>query len=107
MNSSLVRVVALFLVISAVACGRDEAAPSGPPLAYNQVLATDATVRFVNLEGGCWALETASGRYEPIGLPAEFRIDALAVYVVARGAPEAVSICQMAPLVTLDSIRTR
>jgi hypothetical protein len=73
--------------------------------AANDVVATTATVRFVDLEGGCWILETPSGPYEPMGLPDAFRIDGLAVYAVLRRAPDAASICQMAPLVTLDSIR--
>jgi hypothetical protein len=81
--------------------------PAGPPLSVNEALATNATVRFVDLEGGCWAIETPAGTYEPIGLPAAFRIHGLAVHVVLRGAPEMVSVCQMAPLVRLDSIRAR
>lgn len=75
--------------------------------AANEVVATNATVRFVDLEGGCWMLETPLGTYEPLGLPAAFRVDGLEVYVVLRRAPDAASICQMAPLVTLDSIRAR
>jgi len=97
MKSRIVCLVAVLLAPSALGCRTKELAPSGPPLASNQVLATNATIRFVNLEGGCWALETSAGRYEPIGLPQEFREDGLAVYVVAHGAPQAVSICQMAP----------
>jgi len=107
MKSTIVCLTAVLLVPFALSCGTKEVAPSGPLLASNQVLATNATIRFVNLEGGCWALETSTGRYEAIGLPQEFRKDGLAVYVVVHGAPQAVSICQMAPLVTLDSIRVR
>lgn len=107
MTSSLVRLVAVLVVGSAVACGSDEVAPSGPPLAATQVVAGQATVRFVNLEGGCWALETSAGKYEPIGLPVQFRKDGLAVYAVVRGAPQAVTVCMMAPLVTLDTIRAQ
>src|SRR5438445_8791149 len=109
MRQPSVRLASGLLAGIVLACGVKEVntGPSGPPLAANQVLATNATVRFVNLEGGCWALETPRGKYEPLGLPSAFRIDGLAVYAVVRGAPTAVSICQMAPLVTLDSIRTR
>src|SRR6267378_1935937 len=100
MKSTFVCLVAVLLVPSVFGCGTKElATPSGPPLAANQVLAGNATVRYVDLEGGCWALETSVGRYEPIGLPQEFRKDGLAVYAVAHGAPNAVSVCQMAPLV--------
>ncbi len=112
MKASPVRFVAVLLATSSLGCGRDNIAPSGPlppagpPIASNQVLATNATVRFVSLEGGCWALETAAGTYEPTSLPAPFRTDGLPVYVVARGAP-LLSVCQIGPLVTLDTIRTR
>ena len=107
MRRTLVRMVSLSLVSVAIACGADHLASSGPPLTADQLLAGNATVRFVNLEGGCWALETSQGRYEPVGLPAQFRHDGLAVYAVAHGAPSAVSICMIAPLVTVDSIRLR
>ena len=109
MPHSSVRLGSMLLTSVALACGGQalRTGPSGRPLTVNQVVATNATVRFVNLEGGCWALDTPDGRYEPIGLPTAFRIDGLAVYVVVRGAPAAVSVCQMAPLITLDSIRRR
>ena len=107
MNASIVRCATVVLVASALSCDQEELGPSGPPLTSQQVLATNATVRFVDLEGGCWALQTSTGKYEPIALPAKFRKDGLAVYVVARGAPSAVSVCMMAPLVTLDTIRAR
>ena len=98
MKRTMVRLVPA-LIWAALACGQEKAlAPSGPPLAANQTLATNATIRFVDLEGGCWALVTSAGSYEPIGLPEEFRRDGLAVYAVAHGAPDVVSVCQMAPL---------
>jgi hypothetical protein len=78
-----------------------------PPLAAGQVLTTNAIVRFVDLEGGCWVIETAPGRrYEPVNLDLAFRTDGLHVRVVLRDAPGMASICQMAPLVTIDSIST-
>lgn len=76
-----------------------------PPLQEGKVLTTNATVRFVNIEGGCWALETASGeRYEPTNLAAQYRTNGLEVRVVLRDAPDIAGICQMAPFVTIDSI---
>lgn len=107
MKTPIVCVIASLLMSATPSCGQNKLAPSGPPLAANQVLASNATIRFVDIEGGCWALETSGGKYEPINLPDEFRKDGLAVYVVARGAPDMGSVCQMAPLVRLDSIRAR
>lgn len=102
----------LILVAVALGCrsGNEPALTAGaggPPLAANQTLTTNATVRLVAIEGGCWALETSQGAYEPIALPAQFQVDGMQVAVVARGAEHAASICMMAPLVTLDSIRAR
>ena len=111
MNSTIVRAATVILVAYAVACARDigpsgRLAPSAPPLASNQVLATNATVRFVDLEGGCWALETEAGTYSPTSLPPRFRVSGLAVYIVAHGSPT-YDFCMIAPLVWLDSIRAR
>jgi hypothetical protein len=111
MNSTMVRLIAVPLVAAGLACGRETAqlgplSPAGPPLASNQTIATNATVRYVGLEGGCWALETAGGTYSPTSLPTQFRSDGLAVYVVAHGSPSA-DVCMIAPLVSLDTIRTR
>jgi hypothetical protein len=80
-------------------------AGSAPPLAPGQVLTTEATIRFVNVEGGCWAIQNAAGQlYEPINLALGFRTDGLSVRVVLRNAPDATSICMIGPLVTIDSV---
>ncbi len=111
MRESLVGLCSGLLAAFALSCAGQNAGseprPAGPPLSASQALSTDATVRLVALEGGCWALQTAQGSYEPIDLPAAFRSDGLPVYVVIRGAPHAVSLCMIAPLVTIDTIRAR
>ena len=95
----------LALVVAfALGCADTGTAPGAP---LPQPLAINATVRFVDIEGGCWALDTPRGRYEPIGLPAEFRVDGLAVAVTIRAAPDMGSICMIAPLVRIDAIRAR
>jgi hypothetical protein len=71
------------------------------------VLATDATIRFVDLEGGCWAIETPQGGYEPVSLAAQFKVDGMRVHAVIRDAPHTMSICMIAPMVSVDSIRAR
>jgi hypothetical protein len=78
-----------------------------PPLAPGEVLTTEAAVLFIDIEGGCWTLETPTGRrYEPTNLTSRFRTNGLRVHVVLRGAPDVVGICQMGPFVTIDSIST-
>jgi hypothetical protein len=107
LNRSLI--VATAVVVLALACQTSRPIPIGPasPLQVGQVLATDATVRFVDMEGGCWALDTPQGRYEPLELPTAYKRDGLAVAVVLRGPAGGATICQMAPLALVDSIRTR
>ena len=105
MDGFLVRMLAVALLTTAVACGQDDLAPSAPALDSTDVFTGNATVRFLNLEGGCWALETAQGSYEPAGLPTEFRQDGLRVYTVVRRAPHLISTCMLAPIVTIEEIR--
>ena len=109
MKARFVGMVLVLVAMSSQSCNREDVVaplgPSGPPLRVDQVLATNATIRFVDMEGGCWALVTIAGKYEPVGLPVEFRKDNLAVYAVVHGANNVGSVCQMAPLVTIDSIR--
>lgn len=109
MNCSLRRIAGVLFAGLLPACSSSAPSPTGqtPPLAAGQVLTTDATVRFISIEGGCWAIETAPGqRYEPVNLGATFRADGLQVRVVLRDAPDMASICMMGPLVTIDSIST-
>jgi hypothetical protein len=69
--------------------------------------AVDAVVAFVDVEGGCWALDTRSVRYEPIGLPPEFRVPGLAVHAVVTPANDAGSFCMVGRLVRILSIEKR
>ena len=62
------------------------------------------TVRFVEVEGGCWGIETAEEFLEPTNLPAEFRVDGLRVIFEADGTDFA-STCQIGPIVRLRDIR--
>jgi hypothetical protein len=80
---------------------------AGAPLTAGQVLTTDATVQFVNVEGGCWVLATPGGRYQPVSLPSEFQVDGKLVRVSLRAAPDVMSICMVAPIVRVDSISAR
>lgn len=77
---------------------------SGPVLDVNQTVRTNATVRFVALEGGCWAIQTPRGEYEAVNLPERFRVNGLRVNVVLRGA-HVYTVCQIAAPVNVDSIR--
>ena len=67
----------------------------------------DATVRFVEVETGCWALDTAAGRIQPLDLPEAFRKDGLAVSVELRDAPDMMSSCQVGPLKHVEHIEEK
>ena len=91
----------------ALACSSGPLEPA-PRLAPNESLSIDATARSLStVEGGCWALDTHRGRYEPMSLPERFRMDGQRVRVVLRDAPNSGSICQIGTLVLIDSISER
>ena len=102
-----------FLLVAALACGGakeadDQANMPTAPLAPDQVLNTDATVRHLNLEGGCWLLETPTGaKYQPTELTDAFRVDGMTVSVTLKDAPDMMSICMVAPLVEVVDIKKR
>jgi hypothetical protein len=68
----------------------------------------DGTVRFQEIEGGCWSIVAAdSAVYEPLHLAEEFRQDGLKVTFVARPRPEMASVCMVGRIVEIISIRRR
>jgi hypothetical protein len=63
------------------------------------------TVRFVNVEGGCWALDDRTGkRYEPIALPPQFKADGKRVRVTLKPRPEMGSFCMVGEIVEIVTI---
>ena len=77
---------------------------SAPVLDVNQTVRASGTIRFVALEGGCWAIQTPGGDYEAVNLPERFRVNGLRVSVVLRGA-HVYTFCQIAAPVDVDSVR--
>ena len=96
------------LVASAIllaACDASQPLTPEPPAANGEVT---GTVRFEQVEGGCWAIDLGgSQRVEPIGLPDEFKTDGLAVVVSLADMPDASSLCQIGPLKQVVAIRRR
>ena len=93
-----------------LACGpqSNQAIETGAaPIASGEVVTIEATVRLLPVEGGCWVLSTATGRYQPVNLPDAYKSDGKAVRVVMRGATDMMSVCQVGPLVHVDSISAR
>jgi hypothetical protein len=87
-------------------------APNEPPAKMAPPAAAasaplEGTIRYIEVGTGCWAIETANDRLEPLSLDAAFRKDGLAVLVTVQPAPDMASICQVGRLVRIVSIRAR
>ncbi len=67
----------------------------------------DGVVLFLDVEGGCWVIDTGPLRLEPINLTEEFQIDGLLVAFQADLRTDVASICQVGQIVELTSIRAR
>jgi len=82
--------------------------PAGgePPAAAPAAIVLEGHVRFHQVEGGCWTIETDSASYQPVGgLPLRFRQDQLPVRATVTRV-EGVSVCmvgRLVELVTIDS----
>ncbi len=62
-------------------------------------------VEFIDIEGGCWVIETADETYEPINLPESLRTDGLGVTFQAQEREDLASICMVGTIVELLRIQ--
>lgn len=69
--------------------------------------AIDATVRFANVDSGCWVLQTDSVAYEPVSMPENVRVGGLEVHAVVAPAEDLVSTCMVGRLARVLSIGRR
>ena len=89
----------LLLATSVAACGS-----STEP----EEVTVQATVEFLQVEGGCWSLLASDGtRYEPIDLPESFRQDGLEVEATLELINDVGSVCQVGRIVEIEDIRIR
>ncbi len=94
-----------FAVVCTLAGACAGAAPTDP-LQSNTHAVVSASVRFLNLEGGCWTLEPSAGvHYLPLNLPEQFRRDGLKVQADLLRRDDYDSICMVGPVVEILSIR--
>ena len=90
------------IVLATSACdGRDVSDPDP--------LGTNAKVRFVNVEGGCWVLIAENGyTFEPTALPPGYKHDGLSVRFSYQPRNDAGSFCMVGgEIVEITSIETR
>jgi hypothetical protein len=106
------RPIGISLLVSALitnpACHDIEEPLVPDPLNANVQATFDASVQFLNLEGGCWAITPSPNvYYQPLSLPPEFRHDGMKVRVEAKRRDDYGSVCMFGPVVELLSIRSR
>jgi hypothetical protein len=100
---SSMRVLALCLLAVGLACRPSEVTLPLP--ADSAGVGVDATVEFLNVEGGCWALKVSGQHYQPTNLANEFKQDGLRVRVTMRTRDDMASVCMIGPIVQIVSIR--
>jgi hypothetical protein len=102
---SLLLATAAFLTLS---CG-PPLDPTGRPPFGDLVDGVDATVRWQDIEGGFWAIQTADGRWlDPHeSLPAAYRNNGLQVHVAARALTNVACVHMAGTIVEVTGIRTR
>ena len=66
----------------------------------------DGTIRFMNVEGGCWGILGDDGvSYEPTGIPREFLEDGLRVRAALKLRKDLASICMIGKIVEVLDIK--
>jgi len=92
MTHARAALVSLVLAAALASCGI-----TGPDVE------ADGTVRFLDVEGGCWGIETDDVMYEPINLPESFKTDGLEVDFEAEER-DLGSFCMIGVIVELTEI---
>jgi hypothetical protein len=78
------------------------------PLQSDKYATVDASIAFLNLEGGCWTIELSpTVHYLPLHLPDEFRRDGLKIRADLFRRDDYASFCMVGPVVQILSIHAR
>jgi len=78
------------------------------PLKSETHATVNATVEFLNLEGGCWTIAPSEHVYYlPLNLPDQFRQDGLKVRVELLRRDDYGSVCMVGSVVQILSIHAR
>lgn len=104
------RVVALFaLLLALAACDSTRTPPDAAVLIDGDAETTlDASVTYVEIEGGAWVLRDGTGQlYEPTNLPADYRVEGLAVRAEVDVLEDYASALQVGPIVRIRRIAPR
>jgi hypothetical protein len=90
MTTRTVRATALALFLAATGCSITTPDLSG-----------EGMVEYIDVEGGCWGIESNGEIYEPLNLPAELREDGLPIEFVAIDRDDVGSVCMIGPIIEL------
>jgi hypothetical protein len=74
---------------------------------HHEVQEVTGTIRFLNIEGGCWAIDIGGRRVEPMNLDTSYRVDGLAVVATLRAENDRTTICDVGQMVSIVEIRKR
>jgi hypothetical protein len=75
------------------------------PRAGEVTVGVQGTVKFINVEGGCWLLDTRYGRLSPTNLDKEFRVDGLKIIASVRRRVDIATFCPVGEaIVTISQI---
>lgn len=70
-----------------------------------EAVGVQGIVKFINVEGGCWLLDTRYGRLYPTNLESEFRVDGLKIIVSVRRRVDIATFCPVGDaIVTISQI---
>lgn len=72
---------------------------------HREIWNVTGTVRFLNIEGGCWAIDIGNRKLEPVGLPDSFKIDGLSISARVRPENDMTTICAFGQIVTVLEIQ--
>ena len=86
--------------------GEDVQVPPGG-LQHKEVRKVTGTVRFLDIEGGCWALDIDDRRLEPINLDDGYKVDGLPVTATVRAENDKTTICTIGEMVSIIDIQKR
>jgi hypothetical protein len=67
----------------------------------------EGTVQVLGIEGGCWVIETAEGRVQPLGLPTAFQREGLAVRATVTDPENVLTSCQVGVPKQIQTIEVR
>jgi hypothetical protein len=82
-----------FVLMATFSATRPMAAAEILPL--GEAISVEATIEFINVEGGCWVFDTKFGRLAPLTLDAKFKVDGMKVMVTIQRQDEIATTCQV------------